>query len=359
MHASKNRVLIQILLVVVLLLSVQACGGGAEPTSEPAAVTSEPEAQQAAVEEPAATEPPTQPPPPTATLEPTPLPEPTATTAPTAPAELYLGDTVESSGYALAALGIADPAEPGFLYTAEAGKRLVAVEVLLSNNSGELLRVNPLYAELLDADGFVYQAELGGSAEQIGVVELLPGEKVRGWIAFKAPDAAVLKSLRYALDPFGAQTLQVELTAAPEGHVAVAGTTSALTSLPASKVGETVEDFGMSLSATMLEDPTAPGILYTPKAGSRLMAVEVVLGNVNAEKHSANPLNFYLVDSQGYVYVPELGGRDDQMAVVDLNPGEKVKGWVSFTLPDGAIPAYIKYQTDFLNGNYLLTGVTQ
>ena len=142
---------------------------------------------------------------------------------------------MESSGYTLAALGIADPAEPGFLYTAEAGKRLVAVEVLLSNNSGELLRVNPLYAELLDSDGFVYQAELGGSAEQIGVVELLPGEKVRGWIAFKAPDAATLKSLRYALDVFGAQTLQVELTAAPEGHVAVAGTTSALTSLPAAK----------------------------------------------------------------------------------------------------------------------------
>jgi hypothetical protein len=39
-----------------------------------------------------------------------------------------------------------------------------------------------------------------------------------------------------------------------------------------------------------------------------------------------------------------VGGRDGQLELMDLNPGEKVKGWVSFALPESATPASIKFE---------------
>jgi len=125
-------------------------------------------------------------------------------------------------------------------------------------------------------------------------------------------------------------------------------------------LGDVVEQFGYSLSATNVEDPTSPGILYSPIQGYKLVAVEITLGNVSGAKSlSVNPLYAYLVDSNGFVYWAELGGRDSQIDTMDLNVGEKAKGWVSFTIPDSATPAYIKDQTEVFSSNYLITGLAK
>ena len=90
------------------------------------------------------------------------------------------------------------------------------------------------------------------------------------------------------------------------------------------------------------------------------MAVEVILGNVSgSEALSVNPLNGFLVDEKGFVYAAELSGRDGQIDVVDVGVGEKVKGWISFTIPADATPTSIKYSTSYLTGNYLISGLAQ
>ena len=91
---------------------------------------------------------------------------PTDTTVPPA-TELYLGDAVSDYGYALTAISVQDPATPGMFYTAVAGTKLIAVEVVISNLSGDMLTVNPLFATLLDKDGFTYDAELAGVDDQL------------------------------------------------------------------------------------------------------------------------------------------------------------------------------------------------
>ena len=84
-------------------------------------------------------------------------------------------------------------------------------------------------------------------------------------------------------------------------------------------------------------------MFYTPKQGYKLVAVEIVLGNVSgSEALSVNPLYTYLVDSNGFVYDAELGGKDDQINTIDLAIGEKAKGWVTFTIPENASPFSIK-----------------
>jgi hypothetical protein len=118
-------------------------------------------------------------------------------------------------------------------------------------------------------------------------------------------------------------------------------------------LGDTVEQYGYSLSATAVEDPTTPGMFYKAKKGYKLVAVEIVVGNVSGETLSVSPLYTILVDSNGFVYELELVGRDGQLAAVHLNTGEKVKGWVAFEIPEDATPASIKYLVGTFSDKFL------
>lgn len=281
--------------------------------------------------------------------------EPTATEA--QPVELFLGDTVEKYGYSLTGVQVIDPAPPGMFYQPETGKKLVAVDVVIGNISGDPISVNPLNATLVDTEGFTYQAELGGTDEQLGTVDLMPGERVKGQIAFKVPENAGAGKIKYNISIFGNDTLQANLTPAPTDHSQVAGSFVPAPTIEIPKLGETAEEQGYSLSVTSVKDPAQPGMLYSPKEGTKLVGAELILGNVSgSEALSVNPLYAYLVDKDGYIYGAELAGMDSQLDVVDLAVGEKVKGWVSFTLPKDAVPSYIKYQLSPFGNTYLISG---
>lgn len=268
----------------------------------------------------------------------------------------FLGDAALNFGYALTAISVADPAEPGIFYSSEAGKKLVSLEIILSNLSGETLSANPLNATLVDGEGFVYDVELAGVDRQMNALSLSPGEQVRGWVGFQIPDGSVAASIKYSSNLFSDDMLQAGLQPPPDGHDPV--TFSLIPNPPITRLGETVEQFGYSLSALSVENPAAPGILYTSLAGHKLVAVEITLANVaGSEELSANPLYAYLVDSAGFVYSAELGGRDGQLSALDLNTGERVNGWVSFTIPERSTPSHIKYQMDIFSDNFLITGL--
>lgn len=343
MNARNYRRYRLALALAVLMLVSLACGE-ATPTSEDEVRTATPDVavtQAPTEQETAAPEP---------TLAPTNAPE---------PQPLYLGDIVEQYDYLLSALSVEDPTTPGMFYEPEAGKKLVAVEIIVGNVSGEMLSVNPLNATLLDSDGFIYQPELAGREGQIVTVDLDPGEKARGWVAFELPEGATAASIKYAVEAFGNKVLQADLTPPPDGYVP---DTAALAILPApleSGLGDVVEQDGYSLSATAVEDPTTPGMFYEAKEGYKLVAVEILVGNESGEALSVNPLYAVLVDNNGFVYQLELGGRDDQLATVDLNAGERVQGWVAFELPMDASPVSIKYQVGMFPSKFLQAGLTE
>jgi len=297
MNTYRNtRRYIPILGLAVLILVSLACGEET-PTSEPRVSTATPEA--------AGTQAPSE----QATNTPEPTTAPTDTSE---PQPLYLGDIVEQYGYLLSAVTVEDPTTPGILYEPESGKKLVAVEIVVGNVSGETLSVNPLNATLLDSEGFTYEPELGGREGQIVTIDLSPGEKARGWIAFEVPEEATVASIKYAVETFGSKVLQTSLTPPPDGYVPNTEALSILPPSPEAGFGDVFEQYGYSLSATTVEDPTAPGMLYEAKEGKKLVAVEIVVGNVSGETLSVNPLHATLVDSNGFVYQAELAGRDGQ-----------------------------------------------
>jgi len=343
MNNRNTRRYIPVFALVVLILVSLACGQ-TTPTSEPKVSTATPKTAE------------TQAPSEQATNTPEPTTAPTDTPE---PQPLYLGDIVEQYGYLLSAITVEDPTTPGMFYKPESGKKLAAVEIIVGNVSGEALSVNPLNATLLDSEGFTYQPELAGREGQIMTVDLSPGEKARGWIAFEVPEGATVASIKYAVKTFGSKVLQASLTSPPEGYVPNTEALSILPPSPEARLGDVFEQYGYSLSATAVEDPTTPGMFYKAKEGYKLVAVEIVVGNVSGETLGVNPLYTILVDSNGFVYPPELAGRDGQLATVDLNVGEKAKGWVAFELPEDATPANIKYLVEMFSNKFLQVGLTE
>lgn len=331
---------IPIVAALPIMVAGIACGASS-PTQAPVVSTATSETQPAEVEEQT-----------TAPQAPT---EPPAASA--QPAD-FLGDTAYGSGYSLTAVGVEDPAKPGILYQPSTGQRLVAVDVIVGNVSGDPLGVNPLNAVLIDQEGFTYQAELAGRDGQIATVDAFPGERVRGWIAFEIPEAAVVSRLRHSPGFLSSEFIEVGLIQPPDGHQSVGDPWAPPSTAELPKLGDVVEQFGYSLSATSVEDPAPPGILYDPKQGLKLVAVEIVVGNISGDQITVNPLNAILVDAGGFLYAPELAGRDGQIELVDLTPGLKAKGWVAFSIPEDAVPTSIKYLVESFSSAFLHAGLS-
>ncbi len=278
-----------------------------------------------------------------------------AATSTPKPQQFFLGDFVEQYGYAIAALTVENPATPSRLYEVKPGKKLIAVEIIVGNVSGKPIGVNPLYVTLFDSEGFAHQTELGGRDNQIATIHLYQGEKVRGWVAFEVPEETKAVSIKYRIETFGNQFIQASLIPPITGHETIAQSESPplVNSLP--KLGEVAEGFGYLISATNVENPTKPSNLYEPRTGGyKLVGVEVIAGNVSGEILSVNPLYVILIDADGFVYRAELGGRDGQIATGKLSAGEKIKGWVAFTIPENAVPSSIRYELDLISADRVL-----
>ena len=128
------------------------------------------------------------------------------------------------------------------------------------------------------------------------------------------------------------------------------------------ELGDVVEEDGYTLSAIAVEDPAEPHEFFGDlEPGSKMIAVQIIVGCTTCESASVNPLNASLVDNEGFTYEVELGGLADleQIATTDIGPGEKVKGWVGFAIPEGNSPAYLKWQAELFTGPTLQVGLTQ
>jgi hypothetical protein len=272
--------------------------------------------------------------------------------------DLYLGDAIQYKGYVLTVIKVADPAKPGVLYQAETGKKLVGIEVNISNLSGDDLSVNVMDFNLLDKDGFKYSSDFGDMDNEIASVDISKGEQVQGWISFKIPDEVIPLTLAYSPSIFDTG-LQANLTPPPTGHTPVSVLFNP--NSPSSKIGDVVQQSGYSLSVKTVENPTTPGEFYQSRSGYKPVAIEIILANVSGSSAlSSNSMETYLVDNNGFVYAAEImEGRKGEIATEDLNVGEKVDGWVTFVIPSDANPSYIKYQLDVFSGSYLIAGTSK
>lgn len=342
---------VPIIIILLLIVSGLACGKSTQAPGQPINTPtqkSKPEIPEEAIKSPIPGAPTEKPAPVVPTAAPTPVP-PTETLPPPTPvAARYLGETVEGYGYSLSAVAIEPNPKATMIYTPEAGKHLVAVLIVVGNISGEPHTANPLHLKLIDKEGFLYEADTAGVYMQIKVFQIDKGERVKGWVAFSIPDNAEPAMIRYTVTEYP-ETLELQAGLEQPPANAPAATPIPPIALDPNlpKLGGTAEGSGYALTALTVEDPAMPGQIYKPVAGTRLIAVEVVINNVSGETISAGPWCGILVDSQGYLYPGEYFGRDGGLAYMDLKQGEKLRGWLSFNIPESATPMAIKYQ--FLN----------
>jgi len=287
---------------------------------------------------------------------------PTTATLPAAmgqsPVETFLGDTVEKDGYCLTVLTVEDPAPPSTLYFPEEGKRLVAVEIVVGNISGAHFGVNPLNVTVFDREGYSYPPELGAREGQIATIVIDPGERVRGWVAFKIPDGSVPVALKMSKEIFGEPFFEIGILPPPANHHPSTLPFERVKP-PLPKLGETTVGSGYSMQVLAVEDPTLPSGVYLVEPGQRLVGVQVAIGNVSETTLAVSPLFFILVDGQGFVYPATVRARREEIASLDLNPGEIVQGWVAFSIPENTLIESLKFVPSLVSGRSLQVDLTK
>lgn len=153
-------------------------------------------------------------------------------------------------------------------------------------------------------------------------------------------------------------TVPVEVTRVVEQTVApiVVTATAEPSATPAAggRLGESATGYGYTLTAEAVTDPAKPNQFYTPKPGTRLVAVTVVLANEQGEVRSSNLLNAVLIDAEGFTYEAGTGQLDEQIELIDLRPGNKVRGAVGFEIPEQAQPARLRWTVDGSLGDQFL-----
>ncbi|MEV0160920.1 DUF4352 domain-containing protein [Nonomuraea fuscirosea] len=110
---------------------------------------------------------------------------------------------------------------------------------------------------------------------------------------------------------------------------------------------------GLQMSVTvnqLVAAATPASDLLKPKAGAKLVAVQVTLVNTSQAVYGDAPSNgAWLIDTQGQQYRSSVYGvREGQSfgGSTTINAGDSRKGMIVFEVPEGAVPAKFQFALD-------------
>lgn len=310
-----------LLALIVLGLSMLACGGDATPekvgeVAGPAATASEETTEAAA-------------------------PEPTDTAVSEGPVVFQVGEIVEIRDTVMVVLGWETPEGDEFTKPAE-GNRFVVVDVLLVNQGTDTDSVSSmLQMSLKDDTGQQYDLDLEATVAADADSpdgELAPGERIRGKVGFQVPQEAA--GLVYVFDAslFGAGKVFVELGPEPVS-VEVPAAVTGEQAQQAFAVGDVIEIGDLLLTVNEVTSPSGDEF-NKPDEGTKFLVVDVTLENRGSEsKTVSSMLQMWVKDATGQKYVLDLsasvasGGSTPDGEIV---PGEKLRGQVGYQVPEDA-----------------------
>jgi hypothetical protein len=125
---------------------------------------------------------------------------------------------------------------------------------------------------------------------------------------------------------------------------------SASAGIPA-KVGDRVESAGVALAVNGVQQTDTLSQFQKAKPGRVYVVADVTL-ETTREKAPYNPLYFKVRDADGYEYTASPIGGDQSLKSGELNPGDKVRGTVSFDVPADAKGLVLSYQPIVMLGGY-------
>jgi hypothetical protein len=122
------------------------------------------------------------------------------------------------------------------------------------------------------------------------------------------------------------------------------------------RVGQVVSLNGYMITVNAV-DRSAAGFtqFFKPKAGSVFVAVDVTVESGAASGVSVNPFYTSLRDDQGFTYTATFAGKDPALqSQNDLPRGQKMRGWVTFEVGEGAKGLTFIYKPLSFTGNTLI-----
>lgn len=120
------------------------------------------------------------------------------------------------------------------------------------------------------------------------------------------------------------------------------------------KIGDAIKLGDYVVTVTQITDPyKAKNPYLQPDKDKRLVAVEVLYENGTKDKSlDYNPLDWKMFDSQGYNYDSGFTeSKDPQLNSGALNPGGKVRGWITYEVSTDAKDFKMQFTPNFLSND--------
>lgn len=258
---------------------------------------------------------------------------------------LYVdAEGVERASIAISA--VEDPFEdfaPG--YEPEADARYVLLTVVFENIGPGPFETRPDQIALQDAAGFIWSSASVERGEDVTIpilrsVEMAPGDRVSGVVAFQIPDEA--EPARVLYQPESSRMLILANVQAVPSPVPGIGTEIAYVDAETGAEGLIT----VSEVADPFED-VAEG--YEAEAGSRYLLLTVAVENTGSSLLAFNPNHLLARDGAGNLWATATVRRPDDVIVPDLQsqdlaPGSRVTGVVGFQVPADVPVSEVLYQ---------------
>lgn len=244
-----------------------------------------------------------------------------------------------------------DPVTPQTDATPTPDKHLVGVHIVVENRSDVPQIITPYGITLVDGDGFVYDADdtyTSHSQPYLIITDLLPGERADGWVFYSVKDGASPAKLKVNDAITGAVRGTVDFAAS--GSNPSWSMVAPPDGLPTLNQESTFK--GYSMTVLKLVDPAPLHEFYEiARPKSRVVALEIVVrNNSRSEPLTVAPARLHLVDDHGFVYSSAFGATSlDELPTVDLATGEATQGHVSFEVPEGYTPSYVRFAPDWVS----------
>jgi hypothetical protein len=95
------------------------------------------------------------------------------------------------------------------------------------------------------------------------------------------------------------------------------------------------------------------------KEGQKVVAVDVTVENKGKEPKPYNLFDFTIQDKDGYTYEPSWNFTiKPSLSSGDLQPGRKVRGYITFEIPENDSGLELIYQPDWLDSGQVIVKLT-
>lgn len=104
---------------------------------------------------------------------------------------------------------------------------------------------------------------------------------------------------------------------------------------------------------------TSSNQFIVPKSGNKYVTVDITLQNNAKDPYTYNALEFKLHDNQDYGYTMAMSDKDPALNTGALQPGEKIRGFITFEIPTNNSPAKLVYTPGFWNLSQIIVDLTK